>query len=375
MKKKCLSLFLCLCLFASLLSVSAFAAATNISVESATYYDSGDVESMTIDFGWNTASASSRLTVMTKKLRSAGEAGTNSTYGDFTDLGYYGKSFSSWNQVLEKSSAFGMLYYTEEQSIHSSKTNTITLNFDEGDIPLNVNKTYYLYLWTYYNGHYYPDNLFAVLRVKDGSLQYAVATGRNSYGSFSTLWEAVTIPDFVDVSDSAYYAAPVDWAVANGITNGTTATTFSPSNTCTKAQILTFLWRAAGSPEPDLSTPGYSYFADVAPDAYYYKAILWAAENGVIFQDNVNFGPNEPCTRATAVEYIWRCAGSPVVEAVAFTDVPGGTDTANAVSWAARYGVTGGTTATTFSPNTTCTRAQIVTFLHRYFVAPLKITI
>jgi len=195
MKKRFLGLLLCLCMVVPMMPVTASAAATKIDVSEASYYDdSGDLEGLEIDFGWDTASASSRLTVMTKKLRSAGEAGTNKSYGDFTDFGYYGRSFKNWNAVLDNSSKFGILYYTDEHKISMSKTNTLTVEFDEGDIPLDVNKTYYLYLWTYYAGHYYPDNLFMVLKVKDGKLQYAPATGRNSYGSFTTLWEQEKAP-------------------------------------------------------------------------------------------------------------------------------------------------------------------------------------
>ena len=136
-----------------MLTVMASASATNVKVPEVNYYeDSGDVADLTVTFGWDTASATSRLTVMTKRLRSAGEAGTNKSYGDFTDYGYYGRSFKNWNAVLNKSDTFGMLYYTDEQKITMGKTNTFSVNFDEGDIPLDVDQTYYLYLWTYYGG-------------------------------------------------------------------------------------------------------------------------------------------------------------------------------------------------------------------------------
>jgi len=380
MKKRILSLLLCLCMLIPVLTVMASASATNVNVTEVNYYeDSGDVADLTVTFGWDTASATSLLTVMTKRLRSAGEAGTSKSYGDFTDYGYYGRSFKSWDAVLNKSDTFGMLYYTDEQKINTGKTNTFSVEFDEGDIPLNVNQTYYLYLWTYYGGYYYPDNLLMVLQVKDGKFSYASATGRNSYGSFETLWELVdtpaapttpaapAAPNFTDVKADAYYATPVTWAVSKGITTGTTATTFSPSNTCTRAQILTFLWRAAGSPTSKafLMNP----YLDINEDAYYYQAALWAKERGMV--QGSNFAPNTPCTRAATVEYFWKYAGSKTVNNVPFSDVKSGSDLAKAVSWAVDYGITNGTSNTTFSPNNTCTRAQIVTFLHRYFVAPL----
>jgi len=175
---------------------------------------------------------------------------------------------------------------------------------------------------------------------------------------------------FTDVKSGDYFAAPVDWAVQKGITNGTSATTFSPNQTCTRAQILTFLWRAAGSPEP---ADKRSMYFDVSDDAYYCKASSWASIYGIVDIEGAYFYPDTPCTRAAAVEYIWRYAKSPASAAVSFTDVKAGTTTAKAVSWAVNTGVTNGTGGTTFSPDQTCTRGQIVTFLHRYFVEPLKV--
>ena len=174
---------------------------------------------------------------------------------------------------------------------------------------------------------------------------------------------------FSDVKSTAYYAKPVAWAVSQNITGGTTATTFSPDNTCTRAHIITFLWRAAGSPEPWLD---YNPFSDVAEDAYYYKAAVWAMTSGILPISGAYFEPATPCTRLAALEYIWRYAGSPAAEKVAFTDLPSNAESATAISWGVRYGVTGGKTATTFVPKETCTRAQIVTFLHRYFVEPIE---
>jgi len=177
---------------------------------------------------------------------------------------------------------------------------------------------------------------------------------------------------FTDVKSSDYFAKPVEWAVGLGITNGTSTTTFSPDQTCTRAQILTFLWRAAGSPEPRGYT--FSTYFDVADTDYFCKPAAWAAETGITDIEGVFFEPNTPCTRAAAVEYIWHYAKSPSAAEVSFSDVKAGTGTAKAVSWAVGYGVTNGTGGTTFSPNSTCTRAQIVTFLHRYFVEPLATT-
>ena len=368
MTKRALSLMLCLCMAVSLVSTTAFAAATNISVTSAAYYNSGDVKSLNINFGWDTASASSRLTVMTKRLRSEGEAGTDKYYGDFTDLGYYGRAFSSWDEVLNNNDKFGMLYYADEHKMQSGKTNTLSLYFEEGDISLKKDGTYYLYLWTYYGGHYYPDNLFMVLQVKNGTFQFAPATGRNSYGNFTVLKGGVaTTPEFKDVKKADYFFEPVNWAVEKGITNGTSNTAFSPNATCTRAQILTFLWRAAGSPAPTISNP----YTDVKSSDYFYKVALWAKEKGIYNPGGSTFGPNALCTRASTVEYFWRFAGASSVTRVPFSDVAESSTLDKAVSWAVRKGITNGTGGTTFSPNATCTRAQIVTFLHRYYVTAL----
>ncbi len=178
---------------------------------------------------------------------------------------------------------------------------------------------------------------------------------------------------FTDVAESDYFAKPVAWAVSEGITNGTSATTFSPNQTCTRAQILTFLWRAAGSPEPR-GYEDFSPYYDVQLSDYFYKAAVWATENGIVDIEGVFFYPNTLCTRAAAVDYIWHYAKCPKSAEVSFVDVQSGAQISKAVSWAVNYGVTNGTGATTFSPNATCTRGQIVTFLHRYFVEPLNVT-
>ena len=187
----------------------------------------------------------------------------------------------------------------------------------------------------------------------------------------SLMTTAASAAGFSDVKSSAYYAKPVAWAVSENITGGTTSTTFSPNNTCSRAHIITFLWRAAGSPDMGL---GYNPFKDVAETAYYYKAAVWAMEKGIQSAEGGYFEPATPCTRLAALEYIWRYHGSPKADRVAFTDLPSDNDAATAISWGVRYGVTGGKTATTFVPKETCTRAQIVTFLHRYFVEPLIYT-
>ena len=176
----------------------------------------------------------------------------------------------------------------------------------------------------------------------------------------STPTEQPATGTFTDVAATSPYAAAVKWAVEKNITAGTTATTFAPAATCTNAQILTFLWRASGQPEPAAANP----FTDVAQTNYYYKAALWAHEKGLV--SGTVFGSAEPCTRAQTVTYLWTLAGKPAAaKALSFTDVAADADYAQAVAWAVEKGITTGTGATTFAPDTTCTRGQIVTFLYR----------
>ena len=173
---------------------------------------------------------------------------------------------------------------------------------------------------------------------------------------------------FTDVKSTDYYAKPVEWAVGKSITNGTSATTFSPNQTCNNAQIITFLWRAAGCPASRLYSGSFNPFFDVPDDAWYLDAAKWALGE-IVFESN--FKPDAKCTRASTVEFFWRAAGSPEVDPVPFSDVKADSQLEQAVSWAIRNGVTNGTSATTFSPNDTVTRGQIVTFLYRQYVAPL----
>ena len=168
---------------------------------------------------------------------------------------------------------------------------------------------------------------------------------------------------FVDVPASAYYYDAVAWAVENGVTGGTTATTFSPNNACTRAQMVTFLWRAAGEPEPETTV---NPFTDVSTSAYYYEAVLWAVERGITNGTSATtFSPDTTVTRGQTVTFLWRNAGSPAVSGSGFADVAADAYYATAVAWAANEGITSGTSATAFSPNNACTRAQIVTFLYR----------
>ena len=169
---------------------------------------------------------------------------------------------------------------------------------------------------------------------------------------------------FVDVATGSYYEDAVDWAVGNGITQGTDATHFSPDGICTRAQAVTFLWRAAGSPKPETRTMP---FTDIPVGSYYYDAVLWTVENGITKgTSDTTFSPNMTCSRAQIVAFLWRSEKSPAAgTANPFTDVKSTAYYAVAVLWAVKENITEGTTNTTFSPDADCTRAQIVTFLWR----------
>ena len=166
--------------------------------------------------------------------------------------------------------------------------------------------------------------------------------------------------NFTDVKDSDYFAAAVKWAVEKNVTTGTSATTFSPDDTCTRAQIITFLWRAVGSPKATVENP----FGDVNNTDYYYDAAVWANEKGMI--NGSSFEGNTPCTRSSTVMYLWQNAGAPAAEDLGvFDDVADDAAYTTAVNWAVANAVTSGTSDTEFSPDDICSRGQIVTFLKR----------
>ena len=176
-----------------------------------------------------------------------------------------------------------------------------------------------------------------------------------------------TEPLFTDVAEGAYYYDAVLWAAEQNITGGTGEGKFSPDAPCTRAQMATFLWRAAGSPEPENAD---CQFADVSMDSYYGKAVQWAVEQGITGGTSATtFSPDAPCTRGQMATFLCRMAkGAPTSEALVFSDVDAGAYYAGPVQWAYEQKITGGTSATTFSPDDPCTRAQMVTFLYRYFV-------
>ena len=209
-------------------------------------------------------------------------------------------------------------------------------------------------------------NSDAVKLIDKGDGKYTFTMPRSAVTVEATFAEIGTEPEspvFTDVPASAYYYDAVLWAVENGVTEGTNATTFSPDMSCTRAQMVTFLWRAAGSPEPVTTT---NPFTDVNSGVYYYDAVLWAVEQGITSGTSATtFAPDATCTRAQTVTFLYRAAGSPAVSGGSFADVSADAYYADAVAWAVSEGVTVGTSDTTFSPDMNCTRAQIVTFMYR----------
>lgn len=192
------------------------------------------------------------------------------------------------------------------------------------------------------------------------------ATGHKFFGGVCSVCgakSAEAVPKFDDVKSGAFYFDAVRWAVENGITNGTGKNTFSPNNVCSRYQIVMFLWRAAGQPEAKAAVS----FADVKPGDIFYEAVQWAVERGITKgTSSTSFSPFAPCTRGQIVTFLYRSAGSPKVSgACNFSDVSSGSFCHDAVIWASTEGITNGTSAGRFSPNEGCTRAQVVTFLYR----------
>ena len=180
----------------------------------------------------------------------------------------------------------------------------------------------------------------------------------------ATFTKEVETSPFSDVSTSAYYYEAVKWAQEKGITGGIGNGLFGPDQPCTRAQIVTFLWRAAGSPEPKTM----SSFSDVSADSYYAKAVAWAVENGItVGTSSTTFSPDDTCTRAQSVTFLFRALGKLVDSKAKFSDVPTDSYYANAVAWAVENGVTNGIGNNLFGPDNSCTRAQIVTFLFRAY--------
>ena len=205
------------------------------------------------------------------------------------------------------------------------------------------------------------------VRCGDTDTRNVPALGHDWDGTTCRNCGAVRENPFTDVPEGSFYYDPVIWAVANGVTTGATATTFNPGGECMRAHVVTFLWRAAGQPEPVTTV---NPFVDVAPTDFYYKAVLWAVENGVTNGvDATHFGPTVFCNRAQVVTFLYRARVNPAVTATScpFTDVQAGQWYEKPILWAVENGITNGMSATSFGVNSICNRAQVVTFLYRTF--------
>ena len=193
------------------------------------------------------------------------------------------------------------------------------------------------------------------------------ALGHDWKGTSCTRCDAKRENPFTDVPEGSFFIDPVLWAVEKGITTGTTATTFSPNGECQRAAVVTFLWRAAGSPEP---TSTENPFKDVNEGDFYYKAVLWAVENGITNGISATeFGPLVECNRAQVVTFLYRAMGQPEVTSTVnpFDDVTATAWYGPAVLWAVENGITNGMSATQFGVENICNRAQVVTFLYRTY--------
>ena len=201
-----------------------------------------------------------------------------------------------------------------------------------------------------------------ILGIKNGGTLYLNGSERSPDDySIPLVNESSAIKNFLDVSKEQYYYQAIQWALSKDITNGTSLDAFSPDMTCSRAHILTFLWRANGCPEPSVSNP----FSDVSASIYYAKAAAWAYEMGMASASE--FHGETPCRRSEAVVYLWKMAQSPDAAPVYFRDVSAEAAYSTAVSWAVKRGITKGVTPDSFLPDAICTRGHIITFLYRYF--------
>ncbi len=207
----------------------------------------------------------------------------------------------------------------------------------------------------------------SVTEQKNGHLYRCLVEDKYNNLLISDVAKLETENPFKDVAEGQYYYEPVLWAYNNGITSGLNETEFAPDKSCTRGQIVTFLWRAAGKPQSSITS---NPFKDVSPNAYYTEAILWAYENGITSGlTTTEFGPEETCTRAQIVTFLWRAFGKqePTITTNPFVDIQSEAYYYKAVLWAVENGITAGTSATTFGPEDSCTRGQVVSFLYRAY--------
>jgi len=239
----------------------------------------------------------------------------------------------------------GTMEYTISECDTEGKERTISFN----EVPLH-------------SGLVYECNIAKELDTPSTDYVLTSNEGATVYANSDVAHTDGSVPSFEDVPPDAFYAQAVAWAVENGITNGTDINTFSPDDFCTRSEIVTFLWRANGSPTVNAKNT----FADVETTDFFYDAVLWAVSKGITNGTDPNtFSPYATCTRGEAVTFLYRAEGSPAAGDNTFRDVASGMFYAKPVSWAVSKGITKGTGTDTFSPDDTCTRGEIVTFLYR----------
>lgn len=276
---------------------------------------------------------------------------------DYIGVGSYEKNrvgsavqlFAGWAKPIEEiKTSNGSTNFADEEAMQKEYLICTTSDGIVSYMPLDVS-------YMKKSGNSYTLNIRAT-----NPITLTVGGGKTTDSAAANGNEQKSNTSFADVKAGAYYENAVKWAVDKKITTGTSSTTFSPDDTCTRAQIITFLWRAVGSPKAASNNP----FADVKETDYYYNAAVWASEKGMV--TGKIFAADTPCTRASTVTYMWQNAGAPQTKVSnKFGDVSASADCAQAVAWAIENGVTSGTSDTTFSPKTICSRGQIVTFLNR----------
>ncbi len=283
--------------------------------------------------------------------------------------------YAHWiDKVTAQNNPFPDVQYTPDSKAAVGRSLTVDIEgmgeFDERVMEAFLSDDV-AYQW-FKDGKLIPGQEEEILQLPDGYKGAQIHTvvcfdGHQIVGDPLTVGGDEDVNPFEDVKAGKFYYDAVLWAVAHEpqITNGTDATHFSPDATCTRGQVVTFLWRAAGCPEPKSTTHP---FKDIKSGAFYYKAVLWAVENGITKGVSATaFGPNQGCTRGQVVTFLHRAAGTPDVKSGdnPFKDVKPGAFYEKAVAWAVANDITKGTAADKFSPDSTCTRGQIVTFLHR----------
>ena len=303
-------------------------------------------ENITFNMTWNgkawEAPATTQLPTIDVKCATSSSGNTGGGGGG-SSSGGGGHSSSSAYSITVKDSSNGAV-----TSTHKTATSGTTIT-----LMAAPEKNYVL------------DTLKAV----DSNDKEITLTAKDGKYTFSMPSSNVTVTatfkkPFTDVPNGSYFEEAVNWAVKKGITTGISDTLFDPDGICTRAQAVTFLWRAAGSPEAKTNT---MLFTDVPAGSYYYDAVLWAVENGITMgTSETTFSPDMNCSRAQIVTFLWRSQKAPAASSTnPFTDVAAGTYYADAVLWAVKEDVTKGTSDTKFSPDANCTRAQIVTFIWR----------